>query len=144
MEFRVITKLEIMNEINLLFFNYSLFLYTELVPKVETRYAIGYYFIFLASACLIFNFSIISYSVFKEGLLDFKKKKAEKAWAKFNKLQDKMVSFLARRAQERIHKALGVSEFTNVEAQERAIKQKLKFSEMEDKIVKILNPQKKV
>ena len=102
MEVSHINTLEIVNEINMLFFNYSLFLYTELVPDVETRYKVGYVFVSLASIILFFNFSVISWSIFKEALFNHRKNKAERAWQEFDQLTDKMAKFLAVRTYQKI------------------------------------------
>ena len=81
----------------MLFFNYSMFLFTELVPSVETRFDVGYFFVAMAAAILCFNFAIISCSIYKDAVFESKKRDAEKAWKEIEPIKDKMASFLARK-----------------------------------------------
>lgn len=108
MEDKFIYYLEILNEINMLYFNYSMFLFTELVPNVETRYDVGYFFVAMSAAILSFNLAIVSWSMYKDALFDRKKRAAEKAWQEIEPIKDKMAEFLARRTQIKVRKAFGI------------------------------------
>ena len=58
--------LEIMNESNLLFFNYSMLLFTDFIPSVEIRYQLGFVFIGIVVIILSINLALISKSMFQD------------------------------------------------------------------------------
>ena len=97
MEVRMITLLELSNEIFLLFFNYSLILFTDLVPSVESRSTLGYFFVTTTSIMVIFNLMVISWFISQEFEFDRKKRKAEQAWREVEPIKDQMVKFLAKK-----------------------------------------------
>jgi hypothetical protein len=65
-EDRKILKLEIMNEVTNIILLYHLMMFTDWVPEAETRYAIGWSFIFVISANILVHFSLLVYDTAKK------------------------------------------------------------------------------
>ena len=61
--------LEILNEVTLLLCSYMLYLFTDYVDNIKTRYMLGWYFIGLAVSNIAINFIIIICKVVK-GVID--------------------------------------------------------------------------
>lgn len=98
MNFRYLNQLEISNEIIMLFFTYFIFLFTDFVADIKTRYKLGFWFICLIGFIFLFNLSLISVSMFNDAVFDKKKNKAETAWKIFEELKVQMAEFLVREA----------------------------------------------
>jgi hypothetical protein len=59
-----LNKIEIFNEITLLVLSYFLFFFTDFVPSVHMRYALGWAFIFIAVLNIAVNWGAMFYKVF--------------------------------------------------------------------------------
>jgi hypothetical protein len=77
MEFTYLNWLEIINEINMLFFTYVLFLFTQFVPDLEIRYQLGYVFIYLVSFVMGLNLMLISKSMYQDSMFEYSRKKSQ-------------------------------------------------------------------
>lgn len=108
MEFKYLNLMEIMNEICLSFFIYFLFLFSDFVSDIEVRYKLGYLFIYLVIFIIAVNFLLISNSMYKDSLYEFKKNQAKKAWKEFNFLKKQMAKFIVLEAFSHAKKNFGI------------------------------------
>lgn len=60
----------------MLFFCYFIFLFTDFVADIKTRYKLGFWFIYMTIFIFLVNLSLISVSIYNDTLLENKKKKA--------------------------------------------------------------------
>jgi hypothetical protein len=94
MNARFLNNCELLNEINLLFIYYFMFLFTEFVPDVELRWRLGFYFIYLVGMVFFINVAVVSYSMFNAIYLQVRQKKAKKEWKKYWVVHKKMVNYV--------------------------------------------------
>ena len=143
MEFKYLNQLELTNEVTMLYFNYFLFLFTDFVGSVETRYLVGKYYIYFSLAVICINVSMISVSIFIDNLYDQRVKKAKTAWKKFRKLRYKMARFIIHEKGEAIREILGEISYLRRDKQRKKLMRKFTYKEMEQQIIKILEEKDK-
>ena len=107
MEFSYLNKLELMSEVTMLFFNYFLFLFTDFIGDVKTRYQVGKFFIYFTLLMIAINMMFISISLYIDTKYEYKVKKAQKAWKKFKKLKVKMATFIIVKKRSELKSLLG-------------------------------------
>jgi hypothetical protein len=113
MESKLLNKLEIISYINLLFFWYFLFLYTEYINDVEMRYELGYVYIYMIIFVISINLILISKSIITDSLFEYKKKKSKDAWKKFAKLKVRMAKFIVDKSIKHAKEAYGIDHPVN-------------------------------
>ena len=83
--------MEIVNEVFVLLTSYYLFMFTEFVPEVETRYTIGFFYtpnlMGVAAINMVLVFIDIIFSV-KTGC---RKNRYEKEWVRYHRIKGKMI-----------------------------------------------------
>ena len=66
MEYSYLNSLELMSEMTMLFFNYFLFLFTDFIGEVETRYKVGKFFIYFILVMITINMIFVSISLYHD------------------------------------------------------------------------------
>ena len=96
MNFKFLNQLEVMKEATILIFNYYYFflLFSNLTADSEARYMLGKVFMRFTLTMIAINMGLISNSLFRDIMLDRKKKQATKAWEDYERLKEQMATFI--------------------------------------------------
>ena len=94
MEKTYLNRLELLSEIFNLSLYYFMFIFTNFVPDIKTRYSLGFYFMYQVVA--IASIMILSAIVDMAKSFHFKYKvhKANKKWVEFEKIKLQMLDFI--------------------------------------------------
>lgn len=94
MNCKFLNQLEVMNEATMLVFCYFFLLFSNLTADAEARYMLGKVFMRFTLTMIAINMGLISNSLFRDIMLDRKKKQATKAWEDYERLKEQMATFI--------------------------------------------------